>query len=75
MRSSAAQHILEDGSVEIHEQALSRLLRQLRLPEGDMFRSREEWIEEAYAIQGKRIAYEEASADAHKATVLNDSAT
>lgn len=70
-----AQHILEDGSVESHEQALSRLLRQLKLPEADMFRSREEWIEEAYAIQGKRIAYEEASSDAHEAPVLNDSAT
>jgi uncharacterized protein (DUF488 family) len=71
----SAQHILEDGSVESHDQALSRLLRQLKLPEADMFRSREEWIEEAYAIQGKRIAYEEASADAHAVPVLNDSAT
>lgn len=34
-----------------------------------------EWIEEAYAIQSKRIAHEEASADAHQAPVLNDSAT
>ena len=71
----SARHILENGSVESHEQALSRLLRQLKLPEADMFRSREEWTEEAYAIQGKRIAYEEASADAHEAPALNDSAT
>jgi hypothetical protein len=71
----SAQHILEDGYVETHEQALSRLLHQLKLPEGDMFRSREEWIEEAYTIQGKRIAYEEASANAHAVPVLNDSTT
>lgn len=71
----SAQHILEDGSVESHDQALSRLLRQLKLPEDDMFRSKDEWIEDAYAIQGKRIAYEETSADAHAAPVLNDSAT
>ncbi len=33
------QHIHADGSLESHEDAMNRLLRQLRLPEHDMFRS------------------------------------
>jgi uncharacterized protein (DUF488 family) len=55
----AVEHILEDGSLESHGKVLSRLLRQLHLPEQDLFRSREEVIEEAYRIQGERIAYQE----------------
>jgi uncharacterized protein (DUF488 family) len=55
----AVEHILEDGNLESHGKALSRLLRQLHLPEQDLFRSREEVIEEAYRIQGERIAYDE----------------
>lgn len=51
-------HILEDGSLEAHEQAVARLLRLLRFPESDMFRSQSEVIEEAYKIQGERIAYD-----------------
>ena len=51
------EHILEDGSLESHINALSRLLRHLHLPEEDLFRSREDMIEEAYRIQGERIAY------------------
>lgn len=52
-------HIREDGSVESHPHAISRLLCQLKLSEHDMFRSREEVIDNAYRIQGERIAYEE----------------
>ncbi len=52
------EHILEDGSLESHKEALSRLLRQLKLPEQDLFRSREDMIEEAYRIKGERIAYD-----------------
>ena len=52
------EHILEDGSLESQEKALSRLLAQLRLPEQDLFRSREDMIKEAYKIQGERIAYD-----------------
>jgi uncharacterized protein (DUF488 family) len=54
----AVEHILEDGNLESHGKALSRLLRQLHLPEQDLFRSCEEVIEEAYRIQGERIAYD-----------------
>lgn len=52
-------HILSDGHLETHEEALGRLLRNLKLPEHDMFRSHDEIISEAYRVQGERIAYEE----------------
>ena len=52
------EHILEDGSIESHEMALDRLLRQLHLSGPDLFHSREDMIEEAYRIQGERIAYD-----------------
>lgn len=55
----AVAHIREDGSVENHSHAISRLLQQLKLSEHDMFRSRDEVIDDAYRLQGERIAYEE----------------
>ncbi len=60
-RGISTQHILEDGSLEAHAEAISRLMRQLKIPEGDMFRSREDCMEEAYRRQGEKIAYEEAT--------------
>lgn len=57
----SAQHILEDGSLETHMQAIEQLMRQLKIPEGDMFRSREDCIDAAYQLQGEKIAYEEAA--------------
>lgn len=53
------QHILEDGRLESHEEVTTRLTRQLRLPDSDMFRSHEDIINEAYKIQAEKIAYEE----------------
>lgn len=53
------QHILEEGTLESHSEALRRLLRQLHLPELDMFRTREDMIQEAYRLQSERIAYAE----------------
>ncbi len=55
----APQHILEDGRLESHNDALSRLLKELGLPEGDLFRSREEFIIDAYNRRGQQIAYTE----------------
>lgn len=52
-------HILEDGSLESHTAAMARLLKQLGLPENDLFRSKEDVLDEAYRIQGEKIAYEE----------------
>lgn len=55
---TAVEHILEDGSLESHGKALNRLLDQLKLPEQDLFHSREAMIEKAYRIQSERIAYD-----------------
>jgi uncharacterized protein (DUF488 family) len=52
-------HILADGTIESHESMESRLLAICKLPEGDMFKSREEFIVDAYSIQGERVAYQD----------------
>ena len=52
------QHILADGALESHGDVLIRLREKLHLPESDLFRSPEEIIEDAYRMQGERIAYE-----------------
>jgi uncharacterized protein (DUF488 family) len=56
-RGIAVQHILADGALEAHADAIERLIRQLALPESDMFRSHEDIVEDAYRIHGQRIAY------------------
>ncbi len=52
-----AQHILEDGRIESHDKALSRLLTELGFTETDLFRGRDEIIRNAYDQRGKQIAY------------------
>lgn len=52
-------HILADGLLETHEAMESRLLALCKLPEGDMFKSREEFLVDAYLIQGERVAYQD----------------
>jgi len=56
-RGIRVEHILADGSLEPHEVTMERLLRELGLPNQDLFRSREETITEALARQEERIAY------------------
>jgi uncharacterized protein (DUF488 family) len=56
------RHIHEDGSLENHPDALSRLARMLNLPEHDMFHSREELLADAYRRQEERIAYDSSPA-------------
>jgi len=58
-RGIEVTHILADGSLESHIDALNRLLIELHLPERDLFRTREEIIAEAYRIRGEEIAYKE----------------
>jgi uncharacterized protein (DUF488 family) len=60
------QHILEDGSLEPMAAAEERLLRLFDLPGGDLFRTREQLIEEAYDRQAERIAYVEGGAEVNK---------
>jgi uncharacterized protein (DUF488 family) len=50
-------HILADGRLESQAEVLNRLVRQLSLPESDMFRSHEDIVMDAYKIQESRIAY------------------
>lgn len=57
----AVSHIHADESLEPHQEMESRLLALCKLPEGDMFKSREEFVAEAYSIQGERIAYQDKS--------------
>jgi uncharacterized protein (DUF488 family) len=52
-------HIHADGSLEDHRTLESRLLGVCKLPEGDMFKQRDEIIAQAYAIQGERFAYQD----------------
>ena len=52
-------HILETGALETHAEAVARLRLRLRIPEGDMFKDEAQLTEEAYELQGQRIAYAE----------------
>lgn len=51
------QHIHADGRLESQTELNRRLLRELGLPESDMFRSEDEVLRDAYRIHGERIAY------------------
>jgi len=62
-----AQHILEDGRVESHDAALSRLMAELGLEEQDLFRGRDEVVLEAYDRRGRQIAYSLRVADGETA--------
>ena len=57
-RGVEVQHILSDGSLEIHQTTMERLMDLFKLPHnGDLFRSREEVIADALVRQAKRVAY------------------
>ena len=51
------QHILADGSLESHGNAVKRLARMLDIPDYDLFRSPEELLRDTYKLQEDRIAY------------------
>jgi len=51
------QHIQANGMLMSHAALETRLLTLCKLPEGDMFRDRKACIEDAYQIQGSRIAH------------------
>ena len=50
-------HILADGRLETHGDTMMRLLSALGLPHEDLFRSRQELVAQALALQEERIAY------------------
>ena len=53
------RHILNDGKLESHSDAESRLLAEERVPAEDFFISREELIARAYDRRGAKIAFHE----------------
>jgi hypothetical protein len=50
-------HILGDGRIESHAQTVIRLLDLWKMYGDDLFRTREEALEDAYARQEQRVAY------------------
>lgn len=57
-RGYSVAHILEDGSVESHQNIMEELLLQLGMATPDMFQTPEGLQQQAYRIQGERIAYD-----------------
>ena len=55
----AVRHILQDGTIEDHDASVARLVELLRIPGGDLFKSKSEVISTAYAVQAERIAFSE----------------
>ncbi len=54
----AVEHILADGSLENHADAMDRLMDIFKLPRhGDLFRSRDEVVADALTRQSKKMAY------------------
>jgi uncharacterized protein (DUF488 family) len=51
-------HILADGRLEAHRDVMLRLREKLHMPEGDLFRSPDEILEDTYRAQGRRIGFE-----------------
>lgn len=56
-QSISVAHILGDGRLESHRDAMERLLDVAGLPHEDLFHSREELINEALARQEEKVAY------------------
>ncbi len=56
-------HIHADGTLESQQAMESRLLAACKLPEGDLFTSRAEFIFDAYRIRGERVAYQDKTAE------------
>lgn len=52
------KHILSDGSLEAHKDSEKRLLKLFKLNEPDLFSNEQEKIDDAYSMQGEKIAYE-----------------
>lgn len=66
-RGIAAQHILSSGQLESQEEADGRLLRETKLEAGDMFRSRDEILDEAYRLRSGEVAYRKEEPDMSRA--------
>lgn len=58
---TSVEHILPDGNLETHAELESRMLKNLKMPEMELFRSHKEILTEAYNRQGENIAYQDES--------------
>jgi hypothetical protein len=56
-REIPVTHILGDGTLEIHDHAIQRLLKKFKLDEPDLFRTNEEVISEALLRQEQKVAF------------------
>lgn len=56
-RGIVVQHILDTGDLESQDEADARLLREMQLEARDMFRSRDELIEDAYRLRARDVAF------------------
>lgn len=65
-RGITIQHIREDGCVESNDDAISRLLVETGSADNDLFRSREELIDEAFRRRGLEIAYTERASESEQ---------
>lgn len=52
------KHILSNGEVENHKDTEKRLLKLFKLHHPDLFRTEKQRLDDAYARQGEKIAYE-----------------
>lgn len=59
LRNLTVLHIVPDGETETHAAAMLRLLDLLKLSKEDMFRSLDQVIEDACAIQEGKLAFSE----------------
>jgi uncharacterized protein (DUF488 family) len=57
LRDLAVLHIVADGEIETHANAMLRLLDALGMSKEDMFRTLEQLIDDACAIQERKIAF------------------
>lgn len=51
------KHILKDGSVEDHKKTEKRLMNLFNLYQPNLFKTESERLEDAYDLQGEKIAY------------------
>ncbi|MFO0840078.1 MAG: DUF488 domain-containing protein [Phycisphaerae bacterium] len=63
LRGISVAHILDDGSLETHAAATSRLLAELGLPERDLFGTRDDVIADAFTLREREVAHEDERAD------------
>ena len=62
------RHVLADGGLESHEEALERLIVSLDMSSDDLFRTREEAVRDAYRARADAIAYRETPGDDSEST-------